>query len=124
MAMGAPTSFDKLIQHAENVKAYKAGQIIFSEGDAGDYMYVVKSGEVDIRVRDRVAATIVQGGVFGEMALLDKAARSGTALARTDCEVVPIDEKRFVFMVQQTPFFALELMKLLAQRLRTMDQLF
>jgi CRP/FNR family cyclic AMP-dependent transcriptional regulator len=124
MFMTAPTTFDKLMQHAENVKAYRAGQIIFREGDAGDYMYIVKSGEVDIRIRDRLAETIVQGGVFGEMALLDEAPRSATALARTDCEVVPLDEKRFLFMVQQTPFFALELMKLLAQRLRIMDQLF
>ncbi len=120
--MGTTSSFDKLVQNVDNIKTYWAGQIIFKEGDPGDHLYVVKSGEVEIRVRDRVVETVVQGGVFGEMALLDQAPRSATAMAGSDCEVVPIDQKRFLFMVQQTPFFALEIMKLLVHRLRTMDQ--
>jgi CRP-like cAMP-binding protein len=121
-AVGTTISFDKLVQHADNVKSYRAGQIIFKQGDPGDHMYVVKSGEVDILVGERAVETLTEGGVFGEMALLDQASRSATAMARSDCEVVPVDQKRFLFMVQQTPFFALEIMRMMAQRLRTMDQ--
>jgi CRP/FNR family cyclic AMP-dependent transcriptional regulator len=122
--MSSVASFEKLVQHADNVKAYKEGQIIFQAGDPGDCMYVIRSGEVDIHIHDKVVETVGAGGIFGEMALLDKEARSATAVARGDCEVVPIDQKRFLFMVQQTPFFALELMKVLTHRLRTMNQLF
>jgi CRP/FNR family cyclic AMP-dependent transcriptional regulator len=122
--VGTLASIDTILQHADNIKTYRSGQIIFKEDDPGDYLYVVKSGEVDIRVRNALAETVGAGGVFGEMALMDKQARSATAVARTDCEVVPIDEKRFLALVEETPAFALDLMKLLAQRLRTMDQLF
>jgi CRP/FNR family cyclic AMP-dependent transcriptional regulator len=122
--VGTLASIDTILQHADNIKTYRSGQIIFKEDDPGDYLYVVKSGEVDIRVRNALAETVRAGGVFGEMALMDKQARSATAVARSDCEVVPIDEKRFLSLVQETPGFALDLMKLLAQRLRTMDQLF
>jgi CRP-like cAMP-binding protein len=52
------------------------------------------------------------------MALIDKEARSASARALTDCEIVPVDERRFLFMVQQTPFFALHLLKTIAGRLR------
>ncbi len=122
--MSSVASFEKLVQHADNVIAYKDGQIIFQAGDPGDCMYVIRSGEVDIHIHDKVVETVAPGGIFGEMALLDKEARSATAMARGDCEVVPIDQKRFLFMVQQTPFFALELMKVLTHRLRTMNRLF
>jgi CRP/FNR family cyclic AMP-dependent transcriptional regulator len=122
--VGTLASIDTILQHADNIKTYRSGQIIFKEDDPGDYLYVVKSGEVDIRVRNALAETVRAGGVFGEMALMDKQARSATAVARSDCEVVPIDEKRFLALVEEIPAFALDLMKLLAQRLRTMDQLF
>jgi CRP-like cAMP-binding protein len=61
------------------------------------------------------------GGVFGEMALIDTGTRSATAIAKTDCRLVPINERRFQFLVQQTPNFALQLMRIIADRLRRMD---
>jgi CRP-like cAMP-binding protein len=62
-------------------------------------------------------------GFFGEMALVDQAPRSATALAKTDCTVIPINEQRFLFMVEETPFFALTVMRTLTARLRRMDEL-
>jgi CRP-like cAMP-binding protein len=56
--------------------------------------------------------------IFGEMALVDKSVRSGTARAKTNCKVVPIDEKQFEFLVQQTPLFAIKVMRVMAERLR------
>ena len=55
------------------------------------------------------------------MALIEHAPRTATATAKTDCALVPISEKRFTFMVQQTPHFALQIMKVMAERLRRMD---
>ena len=58
---------------------------------------------------------------MGEMALIDHGPRSATVTASTDCTLAEIDEKRFLFLVQQTPMFALSVMRLLSQRLRRMN---
>jgi CRP-like cAMP-binding protein len=109
--------------HADNEElvSFFMGQTIFREGDAGSLMYVVRDGEVELRVRDQLVDTLGPGGVLGEMALIEHAPRSATATAKTDCALMPISEKRFTFMVQQTPHFALQIMKVMAERLRRMD---
>jgi CRP/FNR family cyclic AMP-dependent transcriptional regulator len=81
----------------------------------------VKEGEVDIVVRDRVIDTLGPGGILGEMALIERKPRSATAIARTDCKLVPISEKRFIFLIQQAPLFALQVMRVMAERLRRMN---
>jgi CRP-like cAMP-binding protein len=107
--------------HSEDTElaAFQAGQKIFREGDPGDLMYVVRDGQVDLHVKGQLVDTL--GGVLGEMALIEHAPRSATATAKTDCTLVPIPEKRFTFMVQQTPHFALQIMRVMAERLRRMD---
>jgi CRP-like cAMP-binding protein len=62
--------------------------------------------------------------VFGEMALIDSNPRAATAVASTACKLVPVSQKRFLFMVQQTPHFSLQIMKVIAERLRKMDARF
>jgi len=81
-------------------------------------MFAIVEGTVEIVRGDAVRETLGAGEFFGEMSLIDKSPRSATARAKTDCRIVAIDEKRFGFMVQQTPFFALEVMRTLAARLR------
>jgi CRP-like cAMP-binding protein len=112
-----------LFKNAENVQNYVAGQTIFVEGQPGDAMYVVLDGEVDIRVKDRSIAVAGPGNLVGEMALIDSSARSADAIAITHCKLAPIDEKKFVLMVEKSPYFALHVMKVLAERLRHMDAL-
>ena len=109
--------------HAEDTElaSFRAGQDIFREGEAGEIMYVVRDGEVTLRVKGELVETLGPGGVLGEMALIEHAPRTATATAKTDCKLVPIPEKRFMFMVQQTPHFALQIMKVVAERLRRMD---
>ena len=89
---------------------------IFSEGQPGDFMYAVVAGEVTIERQGRHLATIPAGGVFGEMALIDKQPRSATAIAKTDCRVAAVTDRRFNLMVSQNPQFALQLMRVLVQR--------
>jgi len=110
--------------HAEDTELvpFRAGQTIFREGDPGDVMYIVRDGEVALRVNGQLVDELGQGGVLGEMALIEHAPRTATATATTDCTLVPIPEKRFMFMVQQTPYFALQIMKVMAERLRRMDE--
>jgi CRP-like cAMP-binding protein len=107
-----------LFQNSKDWEAFSAGQTIFSEGQPGEVMYVVLEGEVDILVSANIIETIHSGGMFGELALVDNEPRSAQAVARTDCKLVPINKKRFTFLVTETPFFALEVMKVMANRLR------
>lgn len=111
-----------LFRNADEVEAYAAGHCIFEQGgEGGDRMYGVKDGEVDIVVRGAVVETVGPGGIFGEMSLIDSSRRSASAIAKTDCVVVPINAKRFNFLVQQTPMFALQVMRIMTERLRRMD---
>lgn len=112
-----------LFNHASDTVRYAAGQTIFLEHQVGREMYVVLSGEVEILVRRVVVETVSAGGVIGELALIDTEPRSATARAQTECELAPVNERRFAFLVEQTPHFALQLMRIMAYRLRHMDTL-
>ena len=101
---------------------FATGDVIFAEGDKGDAMYVIRSGEVAIERGGHVMETLGPGGIFGETALIDGSPRSVTVRAKTDCVVAPINEKSFLFLVHETPFFAVAVMRTLADRLRRMDK--
>jgi len=115
--MSTPPTTD-LFRNETAPKAFKAGEKIFMEGQPGEYMYGVISGQVEITKNGKVVDTVGPGGIFGEMALIDKAPRSASAVAKTDCTAAQITEKRFFFLVQQTPNFALHLMRVLTDRVR------
>ncbi len=117
------TDFGLLTRASAEVKSFNAGEFIFHEGDAAQDMYVVKSGAIDIRRGNRTLETIEAGGIFGEMALVDGARRSADAIAHDDAEVVAVGEKQFLFLVSQTPYFALSVMAVMARRLRAMNKL-
>jgi len=107
-----------LFRNEKQIENYSAGQCIFSAGDPGTVMYVVTEGAVDVIANGRVIETIEAGGILGELALVDQSARSATAVAKTECKLAAIDERRFTFLVQETPFFALHVMGVMARRLR------
>lgn len=107
--------------HKSESRSFLAGQNIFREGEAGDTMYVVLEGEVDLLVKGQLVEKLGSGGVLGEMALVELAPRSATAIARTPCKVVPVNEQRFNLLVKHKPDFALEIMRVMAGRLRQMD---
>lgn len=110
-----------LFASSTDYETFSAGEVIFNEGDPGDVMYVVQEGEVDIVLNGRVIETVSAGGVVGELAMIDNSPRSATVVARTDARLVPIDEKRFAFLVQYTPNFANHVMQVMSERLRVMD---
>jgi CRP-like cAMP-binding protein len=112
-----------IFKNAENIQEYLSDSIIFTEGTPGDVMYVIIDGEVEILVGNKSLETIGPGDLLGEMALIDAHARSATAVAKSDARLAPIDEQHFLFMVEQTPFFALHVMRVLVERLRRMDAL-
>jgi len=99
-----------------------AGEVIFEEYDMASEMYVILDGEVELSIGGKVMETLGAGEPFGEMALIDQSPRTATATAKTACKLAVIPEKRFLFMVQTTPHFALQIMKVMADRLRRMNQ--
>ena len=112
--MKLPNIFERDTQPA----SFTTGSVIFEEGQARDVMYIVKSGEVDLFVRGELVETVAADGFFGEMALIDPAPRSATAIAKTDCLLYPLNERQFLFMIQETPFFSITMLRTLTTRLR------
>jgi CRP/FNR family cyclic AMP-dependent transcriptional regulator len=107
-----------IFRNSTEYTTVKKGKLIFKEGEPGNIAYAIKEGEVDIVLGERVIDHVLPGGIIGEMALIDKRPRSASAVAATDCQLVPINDKQFTFLVQQTPYFALDVMRVMADRLR------
>ena len=103
-------------------RIYGAGDVIFDTGDAATELYIVQSGTVEIRLANRLLDTLPERSIFGEMALIDGEPRSARAVAATDVTLIPVSEKQFLFLVGQTPYFALNVMRVLAKRLRAMNR--
>jgi CRP-like cAMP-binding protein len=110
-----------LFKNDTNVKNYEAGDVIFEQDKPGENMYVIMDGEIDIQCNGQSIAKANPGETIGEMALIDNQSRCATAVALTPCKLVEVDENRFKLLVQQTPHFALQVMKMMTQRLRSMD---
>jgi len=111
--------FSLLARATSETQSYKAGDTIFKQGDAGSVFFVIKTGSVAVRSGNRTLQVLGEGEIFGEMALVDSQPRSASVLAETDCVVVPIGEKQFLSMTSEAPYFALSVMKVLVQRLRS-----
>jgi CRP/FNR family transcriptional regulator, cyclic AMP receptor protein len=107
-----------LFKHSKDVIDVEPGYALFREGDAGDTMFVVLDGAVDVVHGDRVVETIGAGGLVGELALIDTEPRSASAIAATPCRLAHVDKREFTFLVQEHPTFALQVMSVMAERLR------
>ena len=121
--LAIPMKFDNIFTDDATSKSFAAGSVIFEKGTKGEEMYVIKEGEVDIFVEGCHLETISRDDIFGELCLIDQEARIASAVARTDCVVQAINKRRFLFLVQETPLFAIRVMKVLADRLRRVDVL-
>jgi|ERR1700728_2209660 len=110
-----------LFNNAQRTVNVPANTTVFKEGDPGDEMYGIVEGQIQLRIADRIIRTLGVDDVFGEMALVDSTARSATAVATTDTVLAVIDRHRFLFLVQETPMFALQVMSALADRSRDRD---
>lgn len=111
-----------LFKHETETTDLAAGEVLFSEGDKGDCMYVVLEGVVDVRVGGKTVEQSVRGALLGEMALIDGTPRGATVVATEPARLARVDERRFNFIIQQNPFFARHVMKVLVDRLRHMNE--
>lgn len=106
------------IDETHGYRSFPAGAVIIKKGEPGDVMYIVKEGTVEVRDGKRVLDTVGPGGVVGEVALIDARERSASVVAKTACQLLPINEEQFVLLVERMPYFALQVMRVLAARLR------
>lgn len=107
-----------LLNRIEEYQPFHPGQTIFREGETGDRMYIVAEGQVELVMDGRLLETVEPGGILGELALIDDQPRSATAVARTACLLAPISRPHFLALTQHTPLFALQVMRVMANRLR------
>ena len=114
-----PIETIKILQDNSKIQSFRTGNIIFQQGTEGNVMYGIMNGEVEMLVNDKVIETIKQGDVFGQGALLhEDHLRTSTARAKTNCQILLLDRQHFLFTVQETPLFALEVMRSYSDRFR------
>lgn len=101
---------------------FPAGATVFNKGDAGDCMYIVQAGTIDMKIGDRIIETVGENAALGFMSMIDDNPRSSSAIAREPCELSIIDRRGFRFMVDEVPNFATYIMGMLARRIRGMGK--
>jgi len=113
---------DDLFTEKTEVINLHVGQTLFREGEPGDMMYVLITGTANIVVGGEVIEEAGSGALLGELALIDSAPRAATVVATTDCRLAPLNKEQFHTLIRETPYFATEVMKVMADRLRHMDR--
>lgn len=107
-------------------KDYEPGTVLFREGDPGDFMYVIQSGEIEIRRMigdvERVLAVLPAGEFFGEMALINQRPRSATAVVKQLSRLLVIEGRTFEAMIRGKTEIAVRMIKTLAGRLERANQ--
>jgi signal transduction histidine kinase len=108
-------------------RSFPSGQRVFKEGDAGDGLYVVKEGAVEISLEfgnntRRVFAKLGPGEIFGEMAVLELKPRSATATAAVDTRVYFIPRNELLHMLEHSPVLSLQLVQEISRRLREFNR--
>jgi CRP/FNR family transcriptional regulator, cyclic AMP receptor protein len=101
---------------------FPAGTVVFNKGDPGSTMYVVQSGVIEMVIGDKVIEVCGPNEAIGFMSMIDNAPRSSTARVKDACELSVIDQRKFRFMVDEVPNFALYIMGAMARRIRGMGK--
>ena len=112
-----------LFAHESNPVRLAPDAILFKAGDAADGMFVLLEGSLDILIGDRVVEHSTRGAIIGEMALIDQSPRGATVIARQPASLAKVDAARFQRLIQQNPFFATHVMKVLTDRIRQANRL-
>ncbi|HTD67975.1 MAG TPA: cyclic nucleotide-binding domain-containing protein, partial [Candidatus Limnocylindria bacterium] len=107
--------------------SFAGGTEIFKEGDAGDALYVVKSGQVQISAvmgdgQRQVLSRVPPGEIFGELAIIDSQPRSATAMADAETALYVIPREAMLNMLNNSPHFSFSMMREITQRLREFNR--
>lgn len=113
--------FFDLFKNDSDLIELESGKALFREGDPGDVMYVLVDGEAEIFIGGVLFEKCVPGAVLGEIAVIDKAPRYATVIASSKCKFAQVDDQRFHFLLDETPGFAIAIMRVMAERLKRCD---
>jgi CRP-like cAMP-binding protein len=106
-------------------KKLNPGEILFEEGDKGEVMYLIREGKIKITKGkgedEKVLAVLKEGDFFGEMAIIESAPRSASAIAATDVSLLVIDKETFRSKIKENPLIEYVL-ETLSRRLRAADE--
>ena len=107
-------------------KVYEDGEIIVRQGDKGDCMYVIQSGEVEVVEEtdgnQLVLAVLKEGDFFGEMAIFEQQVRSATVRARGEARVLTVDRRTLMRRIQNDPSVAFHILQTMSHRIRVLDK--
>lgn len=101
---------------------FPADSIVFSRGDQGSCMYVVQSGVIEMLIGDKVVEVCGANEAIGFMSMIDESPRSSTARVREAVELSVLDQRKFRFMIDEIPNFAMYIMGAMARRIRGMSK--
>jgi CRP/FNR family transcriptional regulator, cyclic AMP receptor protein len=114
-------------ESAGKEESLPAGTVLFSENERAsrlllrrDKMYFLAEGEISLAAKGRPIGTLKAGEIFGEMAAMSDSPRSASAVAKTACRVISLDDKGFAAALQKKPEFALMMLGTMIMRLRGM----
>lgn len=104
-------------------RVYADGEVVIRQGDAGDCMFTLQQGQLEVLVKhegraEMRVAIMEKGAIFGEMAIFEREVRSATVRALGEARVLTIDKKNFLRRVQEDPTLAFTLVKMMSQRIR------
>jgi CRP/FNR family cyclic AMP-dependent transcriptional regulator len=114
--------FIELFRGWEDVVDHSAGTVIFSEQDPADVMYFILAGDVELSFRGVTLGAERKGGFIGEMAMIDSATCSVTATAMDEVKLARLDRDQLKTFIDRNTEFALHVMAVMADRLRTVDE--
>jgi CRP/FNR family cyclic AMP-dependent transcriptional regulator len=114
-------SLADLFRNEPDIVLFAPGDRIIGAGESADAMYVILDGEVDIRLGDSSIDIARSGEIVGEMALVDQNTRSASVIALTPVRLARIDRRRFLYLIQNTPTFAIDVMSVMVSRIRRFD---
>jgi CRP/FNR family transcriptional regulator, cyclic AMP receptor protein len=101
---------------------FEKNTLLFKEGEIGDCMFIIQSGEIRIHKGQTTLAVLREKEVFGELSLLDAETRSASATCQTDCVLFRIDQEPFYELIDSRPEVARGFIKMLCKRLRAQNE--
>ena len=120
-----PVKTIEIYQRSPSPQTFAPGEVIFNEGEKGTVMYGVISGEVEMCIDSKLVETIKEGDLFGEGALIhDDHKRASTAIAKTETVLAFLEKDHFLFAIQETPMFAIQVMRSYSDRFRRLKDLY
>lgn len=116
-----------MIAQESRENKFRKGDIIFSEGDSGETLHIIKSGKVKITKytkegKTKTLAILKEKDSFGEMAILTRDARSATVEALMDVVTISLSKENFIQLIKQEPSIPMQIIKTLSQRLARADR--